>query len=109
MTYDKTLAQRMLVVLDLQPGLVIKNMFGGVAFMLQGNLACGVLKDEMIVRVGPQRHQQALSQPYTRPFDFSGHPMNGWIMVTPEGCKSDDEIQAWVQQGIDFALSLPAK
>jgi hypothetical protein len=68
-----------------------------------------VLKDEMIVRVGPQRYEQAIDQPFSRPFDFSGHPMKGWITVTSEGCKSYDEVKVWVQQGIDFALSLPAK
>ena len=111
MAYDEGLAQRIREVLDelSLPALVEKRMFGGIAFMLQGNLACGVLKDEMIVRVGPERYEEAVTRPHTRPFDFTGRPMKGWVMVAADGYESDDDLEGWVQQGVDFALSLPAK
>jgi TfoX/Sxy family transcriptional regulator of competence genes len=109
MAYDEGLAQRIREVLGERPELVEKKMFGGIGFMLQGNMACGVLKDELIVRVGPERYEEALTKPHTRPFDFSGRPMRGWVMVASDGYESDEALQGWVQQGVDFALSLPPK
>jgi TfoX/Sxy family transcriptional regulator of competence genes len=109
MAYDEGLAQRIREVLDERPGLVEKKMFGGIAFMLQGNMACGVVGDELMVRVGPEQHQETLARPYTRPFDFTGRPMQGWVVVTPDGVESDESLRDWVQQGVEFALSLPAK
>ena len=84
-------------------------MFGGVGFIVKGNMACGVHKDALIVRVGPERYEEALARPYTRPFDITGRPMKGWVMVEWEGYKSDEDLQGWVQQGIDFALTLTPK
>ncbi len=109
MAYDEGLAERIRQVLDQQPGLVEKKMFGGIGFMLHGNMACGVTKDELVVRVGPERYAQAVAMPHTRPFDFTGRPMKGWVMVAPDGLESDDDLAGWVHQGIDFALSLPPK
>jgi len=109
MAYDEGLAQRIREVLAERPGLVEKKMFGGIGFMLQGNMACGVLKDELIVRVGPERYEEAVTRPHTRPFDFTGRPMRGWVTVASEGYESDEALQGWVQQGVDFALSLPPK
>ena len=111
MAYDEGLAQRIRQVLaDLEPpGLVEKKMFGGVAFMVQGNLACGVSKDELMVRVGPAAHSEVVERPYARPADMAGRPMKGWVLVAAEGCRADDNLRAWVQQGVNFALSLPPK
>jgi hypothetical protein len=111
MAYDEGLAQRIREVLDeLQPPeWVEKKMFGGVAFMTQGNLACGVSKNELIIRVGRERYPEAISKLYTRPFDITGKPSQGWVMVAAEGCESDEALADWVRQGVDFALSLPAK
>jgi TfoX/Sxy family transcriptional regulator of competence genes len=109
MAYDEGLAQRIREVLGEQPGLVEKKMFGGIGFMVHGNMACGVHKDALIVRVGPEGHEEALARPHTRPFDITGRPMKGWCMVTSDGYESDDALKGWVQQGVDFALSLPAK
>ncbi len=109
MAYDEGLAQRIRDVLAGHPALVEKKMFGGVGFMLHGNMACGVNGDDLIVRVGPERYDQALMQPHARPFDFTGRPMKGWVMVGPEGYESDEDLESWVQQGVDFALSLPPK
>jgi len=92
-----------------EPGLVEKKMFGGVGFLLNGNMACGVNKDDLIVRVGPDRYEQTVIQPHARPFDFTGRPMKGWVMVSPDGVSADGDLQNWVNQGITFAKSLPAK
>jgi TfoX/Sxy family transcriptional regulator of competence genes len=109
MAYDEGLAQRIEETLGDQPNLVAKKMFGGVGYMVQGNMACGVNKDDLIVRVGPDRYQEALAQPHTREFDMTGRPMRGWVVVEPEGCESDEALEAWVRQGVQFALSLPPK
>ena len=109
MAYDEGLAQRIRKVLGEQPGLVEKKMFGGIGFIVHGNMACGVHKDALIVRVGPEGYQEALARPHTRPFDITGRPMTGWVMVTPGGYESVEDLEDWVQQSLDFALSLPAK
>jgi hypothetical protein len=77
--------------------------------MVHGNMACGVHKDMLIVRVGPERYEEALAKPHTRPFDMTGRPMKGWGMMAADGYESDEALEAWGQQGLDFALSLPAK
>jgi hypothetical protein len=110
MAYDEGVAQRIREILgDDLPGLVEKKMFGGVGFIVQGNMACGVNQDELIVRVGPLRYEEALAHPHARPFDFTGKPMQGWIVVSPGGYESDRDFTRWVQHGVDFALSLPSK
>ena len=109
MAYDEGLAQRIREVLGEQPGLVEKKMFGGIGFMVRGNMACGVNKDALIVRVGSEKHEEALARPHTRPFDITGRPMKGWVMVVSDGYESDESLEDWVQQGLDFALSLPTK
>lgn len=109
MAYSETLAQRVKTLLAGTPAVVEKKMFGGLSFMVQGNLAVGVIGDELIVRVGPEGHTEALFQPHARPFDFSGRPMTGWITVAAEGLDRDDTLAEWVQQGVAFALTLPPK
>ena len=109
MAYDEGLAQRIREALGELPGLVEKKMFGGVGFMVQGNMACGVNKDDLIVRVGPEQYEEALARAHTRPFDMTGRPMKGWVMVSADGYESDDALKSWVQQGVQFALTLPPK
>ena len=109
MAYDEGLAQRIREVLGEQPGLVEKKMFGGIGFMVRGNMACGVHRDALIVRVGPEGHEEAMARPHTKPFDITGRPMKGWVMVTSDGYEIDKALEDWIQQGVDFALSLPAK
>ena len=84
-------------------------MFGGIAFLVDGNMAVGVSKDDLMVRVGPDAHADALSRPGTRPFEMTGRPSPGWILVGPEGYPGEVEFAAWVEQGIAFARSLPPK
>jgi TfoX/Sxy family transcriptional regulator of competence genes len=109
MPYNEALAQRISEGLGERPGLVEKRMFGGVGYLLMGNMACGVNKDDLIIRVGPERYEEALTEPYTRPFDMTGRPMKGWVVVTAEGYASDDDLNRWVDEGAEFALSLPPK
>jgi TfoX/Sxy family transcriptional regulator of competence genes len=109
MAYDEGLAQRIREMLDKELGLVEKKMFGGVGFMLQGNMACGVQKDKLIVRVGLEASEEALSRPHTLPFDITGRAMKGWVMVNRKGYESDRDLKEWVQQGVDLALTLQPK
>jgi hypothetical protein len=109
MAYDEGLAHRIQEVLAEQPGLTEKKMFGGIAFMIQGNMAVGVSGEELMVRVGADGFEEAVGQAFVRPFDMTGRPMKGWVLVAPKGHESDEDLQAWVQRGVDFALSLPPK
>ena len=84
-------------------------MFGGIAFMLSGNMAVGVNKDDLMVRIDPDDHDEALAQPGVRVFDMTGRPMKGWILVAPEATEDDTDLQRWVEAGLDFAGSLPPK
>jgi TfoX/Sxy family transcriptional regulator of competence genes len=109
MAYDEALAERIQDVLASQPGLEAKKMFGGVGYMVQGNMACGVHKDFLVVRVGPDAYEASMSLPYTRPFDITGRAMKGWVMLEPHGFASQKDLEQWVQAGLDFALTLPPK
>jgi hypothetical protein len=109
MAYDEKLAGRIREILPAQHDLVEKKMFGGVAYMLHGNMSCGVHGNRLIVRLGAERHAAAMAEAHTLPFDFSGRPMAGWVMVEPEGCASEEDLVRWVQKGVDYALSLPLK
>ena len=109
MAYDEGLAERVREVLSDRVEFSEKKMFGGLAFMVQGNMAIGVQAEELMVRVGPDAHADALSQPHARAMDFTGRPMKGFVYVGAPGLESDDNLAAWVSRGLDFALSLPAK
>jgi TfoX/Sxy family transcriptional regulator of competence genes len=109
MPYDDVLAARLRAVLGSITGLEEKKMFGGVGFLVDGNMACGVHQDDLIVRVGAAIYGQSLLQPHTRPFDMTGRPMAGWIMVEPQGCDTQAKLEEWVDRGVAFARSLPPK
>lgn len=109
MAYNEDLAQRVREEMSALPGYVEKKMFGGVGFMLQGNMACGVNGTDLIVRVGPERYESALAEPHTKLFDMTGRPMKGWVVVLAEGYEANGDLKAWVQRGVAYAMSLPAK
>ena len=109
MTYNKGLAQRVRTVLEGKSVFEEKKMFGGVCFLLHGNMACGILKEILIVRVGPEKYENALKLTHTRKFDITGKPMKGWVMVSPEGYDTDERLSYWIEQGVAFALTLPVK
>jgi TfoX/Sxy family transcriptional regulator of competence genes len=107
--YDEGLAQRIRELLDEQGGLSEKKMFGGLAFLVNGNMAVGVVKGELMVRVGPEAHAAALREPHARPMDFTKRPMKGFVFVAPLGFEEDADLARWVERGARFAASLPAK
>ncbi len=109
MAYDLNLAQRIRDLLSGQSGLAEKNMFGGISFLIRGNMACGVIGDELVVRVGQEGYETALETPHARPFDFGGRTSKGWVFVEPTGFEADADLQEWIQRGVDFASTLPAK
>lgn len=108
MAYNLKLAERVRSELN-GMAFVEKKMFGGVGFLLNGNMACGVHGEGLIVRVPPEKHAQLLKRPHARPFDLTGKPMKGWLIVDAEGCKTDRQLSAWVDEGVGFALTLPPK
>jgi TfoX/Sxy family transcriptional regulator of competence genes len=107
--YDEGLAQRIRELLDEQPGLGEKKMFGGLAFLVGGNMAVGIVKDELMVRVGPQAHGAALAEPHVRPMDFTKRPLQGFVFVAPAGFEDDADLSRWVARGVRFAALLPRK
>ncbi len=109
MAFDEELARRMRVLLEGRPGLEEKRMFGGVGFLVFGNMACGVHKDGLIVRVGPGRSQEALAHTGTKPFDMTGKPMEGWVTVSRGGFDTEQSLRDWVEWGVAFAEGLPKK
>jgi TfoX-like protein len=109
LAFDEALAARVRAVLSGTEGLAEKRMFGGLAFMVGGNMCCGVHGDELILRLPPEQTGEALKEPHVRVFDMSGRPMKGWVLIAPDGVTSDDDLSSWVAQGLEFARSLPAK
>lgn len=109
MAYDEGLAQRIREIIVEVPGLEEKKMFGGIGFLVRGNMACGVYKEDLIVRLGPDMNDEALADPHTRPFDITGRPMKGWVMVNADGYEADEDLNLWVQRGVEFSLTLPPK
>lgn len=109
MAYDEGLAQRVRELVEEENGIEEKKMFGGLSFLLHGNMSCGVIGDELIVRVGSDADVEALEKPFARPFDFTGKPMKGWITVASEGVESDEALADWVAMGVGFAATLPEK
>ena len=108
MAYNLKLAERIRSHLYGVP-VVEKKMFGGVGFLLNGNLACGVNKDNMIVRVNPEQQNTYLKKSYTKPFDLTGKPIKGWLLVEADGVKTEKQLSTWVKEGVEFASTLPAK
>ena len=109
MPYNEDLARRVRAELGSKVELQEKKMFGGVGFLIGGNLACGVTGNNLIVRVGAENHSVALAKAHTRPFAMGGRPMTGWIEVEPDGCRSEEALKLWIKSGVAFARSLPPK
>ena len=109
MAYDEGLAHRVHKIMSDQPGFVEKKMFGGIGYLLHGNMACGVNQARLVVRIGPEKYEEALAHPHTGVFDITGKAMKGWVVVEPAGFEADDDLKSWVQHGTDYALSLPPK
>jgi hypothetical protein len=109
MGYDKKTAERVRRVLSRRRGVVEKKMVGGVSFMVNGSMCCGVTGIALMVRVGPEAREWALSQPHVQPMKFAGRPLGGFVCVDPAGIRTDTALATWVRRGIDFVTALPAK
>ena len=110
MAYSEALAQRMRPVLHSVPGVTEKKMFGGIAWMLNGNMACGIIGYQMMVRVGPNQHDAALALPHVGVMSMGGRPPSRGIVMVGDGALGDEaEVEAWIRRGLDFAASLPPK
>jgi hypothetical protein len=109
MPYNEGLAQRVRATLAAHDAVDEKKMFGGLTFMLNGNMCCGIIRDDLMVRVGPEQQADALAQPHVRELDFTGRPMRGMVVVAAAGLDNDADLHAWVQRGVAFVSSLPAK
>ena len=109
MAYDEALAARVKEALSERADTAERKMFGGLAFMLAGNMCCCVTDRGLIVRVGPDGYEEALTLPHVGLMDFTGRPMRGWVLVRREGLISDTGLGEWVARGAEFTASLPPK
>src|SRR5262249_40502734 len=100
MAFDETLAERVRQRLARRKNVVEKRMFGGVGFLLNGNMLVGVWNDSLIVRLGDMQGEQALLEPHVKAFDITGRPMKGWLLVAPDGIKTDDQLNTWIQRAV---------
>ncbi len=103
MAYDEVLATRIREVLRDRDDVEERKMFGGIAFMVAGHMACGVIHDDLMVRVGEEGHDAALAAPHTRVMDFTHRPMRGMVYVSPAGVESDAELAQWVGRAVAYA------
>src|SRR3970040_1558175 len=109
MASDTILASRVRDILGDNPEIGEREMFGGIAFLLSGNMAVGVSKDELMVRIDRDEYDEALAEPGVRAFDMTGRPMRGWILVAPEATAQLADLRRWVETGLDFAATFPTK
>jgi len=109
MAFDEVLAERVREALGRRPSVTERKMFGGLCFMVDGNMCVGIVGDELMVRVGPDGWPEALVQPHTREMDFTGKSMRGMVFVSGEGLSEDSDLDRWVEWGNDYARSLPPK
>ena len=109
MAYDEGLAERIRELTDARAGFFEKKMFGGLGFLLNGNMCCGVHGSDLIVRLDPHKAEEALKDPNVRVFDMTGRPMKGWVVVGSEGLHSAESLSKWFLRGLEFAESLPPK
>lgn len=109
MAFDTKLESRIDLISLNWPGLTKKAMFGGKGYLLQGKMAFGIWRDHLVVRCGPERYAACLARPHARPFDVTGKPMTGWVLVSPTAIDTDAELNDWLVLGRDFAASLPVE
>jgi TfoX/Sxy family transcriptional regulator of competence genes len=109
MAYNEDLAVRTRRALDRTRGVVERRMFGGVAFLVNGNMSVGVQHDDLVVRIAPEAADEALKEPGVRPFDVTGRPMRGWLLVGAAGTAKPASLGKWVRRGVKYASGLPKK
>lgn len=109
MAYNEELAERMRRILKSEGTTVEKRMFGGIGFMVNGNFACGVHKQDLVARLNEADFQAALKKPHVRIFNMTGRPMKGWLMVSAEAYSGDKALRDWITKSLSHARSLPPK
>jgi TfoX/Sxy family transcriptional regulator of competence genes len=109
MGYDEQTADRVRRFLSGRGDVVEKKMVGGLSFMVNGSLCCGVTSTALMVRVGPEAYERTLAEPHVRRMEFAGRPLAGYVCVEPDGYPTETALSTWVQRGIDFVSTLPAK
>ena len=107
MAYDERLAARVREVLVEQGDVDERKMFGGIAFMVEGHMCCGVLNDDLVLRLGPERAKAALKEVHVRPMDFTGRPMKGYVFVAPKGIQTESVLRRRIRSALDLVASLP--
>jgi TfoX/Sxy family transcriptional regulator of competence genes len=105
MPFDEHLAARVRAVLSDRADVVEKRMFGGLAFMVDGRMCCGIVKDDLMLKVGPQKHQELLAKPHARPMDFTGRPSKGMLYVSSAGVRTEAALRSWVGKALEFRRS----
>ena len=106
---DEELVDRIRPFMKRRRGYSEQKMFGGVCFMINGNMCVGPWKGSLIVRLDKDKHEQTQSEPYVTPMDITGRVMKGWAKVDPAGIETDEDLQDWIERAVKFARSLPAK
>lgn len=109
MAYDEQLAKRLSKLIAKRNDFHEQKMFGGMGYLLRGNMCFGIWKDNLILRLGESQAQNALKKKNVKPFDITGRAMKGWVMVAPGGMKTETTLRQWVTQAIDFVIQLPRK
>jgi TfoX/Sxy family transcriptional regulator of competence genes len=110
MTFDEDLANRVRELISGEPGLTEQRMFGGLAFLIAGNMSVAASgQGGLMVRVEPEKTEALLAKPHTRPFEMRGREMKGWLRVDAEGVRTKRELEPWVKRGVAYARSLPPK
>ena len=109
MAYSETLAARIRLRLARRKNIEQKKMFGGIGYLLNGNMCVGVWKNSLIARVGPEQYEDALQEAFVSEFDITGRAMKGWVLITPDGIEDDNQLQHWIQRAMKFVRKLPAK
>jgi TfoX/Sxy family transcriptional regulator of competence genes len=109
MAYDEELAERVRRALQGRTGVVEKKMFGGLAFLISGSMACGVTAADLMIRVGPERYEAALSRPHVRLMDFTGRPLRGLVYIAAKGVQTDASLASWIAEAVEVATSTPTE
>jgi len=109
MTFSERTVHQIRRAIGNTPGLSERPLYSGVAFMLRGNMCCGMIDDNLVVRVGPDTYDDALREPHTRPMDFTGRPLPGFVYVERAGFASSNSLRQWIDRGVSFVRTLPPK
>jgi TfoX/Sxy family transcriptional regulator of competence genes len=109
MAFSEALAQRVRRRLARRKHVEAKAMFGGLGFLLNGNLLVGIWKESLVVRLGPDASGDALREPHVGAFDITGRAMKGWVLVAPQGVEDDDQLRGWIERAVKFVGKLPPK